>query len=66
MTGKELRTALESLGMQQWRFAERFGLTEGAVSRWVQESRPVPRWVPPVIDLLHKEKQLRKTEEGRG
>lgn len=53
MTGPELRAALEELGITQREFAERFGLLEGSISRWMHEKRAVPSWVPPVIELLH-------------
>ena len=63
MKGKELRAALEELGLQQWYFAQMFGLTEGAESRWVQGSRAVPSWVPPVIDLLRERRRWRESHQ---
>lgn len=55
MTGPELRDALDALGMSQRAFAIRFGLFELSVSRWVNERRAVPSWVPPVLELLRNE-----------
>ena len=57
MTGPELRAALRALGMRQRDFAARFGLLEGSVSRWIHDTRTVPSWVPPVLELLHKERK---------
>ena len=54
MTGPELRAALDAIGMSQRAFAARFGLLEGSVSRWVHDTRAVPSWVPPALDLLRR------------
>jgi len=55
MTGAELHEALTALDMSQRQFARRFGQHETMVSRWIAGTHAVPRWVPPVIELLQRE-----------
>jgi transcriptional regulator with XRE-family HTH domain len=62
MTGPELRAALDEIGMSQRAFASRFGLLEGSVSRWVHDTRAVPSWVLPALDLL---RLTASKEQGR-
>lgn len=51
MTAADFLAALSALGLTREAFAARFGLHRSAVYRWGRE-RPVPSWVPPVLEML--------------
>ena len=53
-----MKAALKRLEWTQARAAERLGVTQGAVSRWVSGERPIPG---PVVRLLAHFQR----EEGR-
>jgi transcriptional regulator with XRE-family HTH domain len=55
MTGAEFKAAVTALGLTQRAFAARFDILPGTVSRWVQEHRAVPAWVPAVLEMLAEE-----------
>lgn len=42
MKQRELRAALKRLGWRQYQLAEYLGVSEGAVSMWVNGLRPIP------------------------
>ena len=42
MKRQELRSALKKLGWRQYELAEYLGVSEGAVSMWVNGLRPIP------------------------
>ena len=42
MKPKELKAALVKLGWKQYQLAEYLGVSEGAVSLWVNGLRPIP------------------------
>ena len=42
MKRQELRAALKKLGWRQYELAEYLGVSEGAVSMWVNGLRPIP------------------------
>jgi len=51
MTSKQLRRALESLGMDQRQAAAYLRVTEGAVSRWVNDERPIPGPICKLVEM---------------
>lgn len=55
MTGKELRAAIESLGMDQRQIAAYLRVTEGAVSRWVNEERAIPGPICKLVEMALSE-----------
>ena len=48
---KELRSALKRLGWNQRELAEYLGVSEGAVSMWVNGLRPIPVPVEKLIEI---------------
>lgn len=52
MTCKQLREALDELGITQVGFARFIGVDERTVRSWVGGLYPVPRYVEILVDLL--------------
>lgn len=57
MTPDELRAALADLGLTGRAFARRIAVHEQSVTRWVKGTRPVPSWIPSMIEMMRKEQQ---------
>lgn len=57
MKPSRFRAILKDLGWTQRRAASELGVTEGAVSRWVAATRPIPG---PVAFLVRMKHQTRK------
>lgn len=51
MTSKQMRQALEDLGMDQRQAAGYLRVTEGAVSRWVNGERPIPGPICKLVEM---------------
>jgi len=60
MTSDEFAAALKRLGMKQYQFAAKAGVTPEAVNRWCKGGREVPAWAAWIVELLDAE-QFRAT-----
>jgi transcriptional regulator with XRE-family HTH domain len=65
MTSKALRSALERLGWQQREMARYLGVSDGAVSMWLNNHRPVPGPVAVAVNAALKSAQTEAVESGR-
>lgn len=52
MTKDEFRQSLRNLGLSQFEFRQRTGMSANAVSRWATGRVRIPRWVEYVLQLL--------------
>lgn len=50
--GERLRTAMEKVGLRQVQLAARMGVTEGAVSRWLDGRLPDPEVMATLVTVL--------------
>jgi hypothetical protein len=66
MTGDELRAALDAMHWTPQQFGKRFGLNPSTLSRWLRDQRPIPAWLPPVLDMLADDelRRVRATREA--
>ena len=58
-----LKQEIRNLGMTQKGFAKHTGMSEDAVGKWVRGEIDMPKWVPLVIRLLHKEYAYDRAKE---
>ncbi|ADV46440.1 helix-turn-helix domain-containing protein [Nitratifractor salsuginis] len=64
MNDYNLKEEIKSLGMTQKEFAANIGVAENTVSQWVRGVIDTPRWVPRMIELLHKEKKYEQAKKA--
>ncbi len=55
MVGSELRNALITLRMSQREFANKSGVREETVSRWVRDRKPIPRHIEWLVTSLREQ-----------
>lgn len=55
MTSKDLREAIKRLGMNQSQTAAYLRVSEGAVSRWLSDERPIPGPICKLVEMALSE-----------
>jgi len=65
MTGLELKSALDELGLTQAEFARRLGRHIQTVSNWCRDVYDIPREVEIIIGLMRETRDLhRRTDQS--
>lgn len=59
MTGEQFSIALKETGIKPDVFARLFGMNEKTVRDILKGQADVPRWCPPVLEMLREEKARR-------
>lgn len=67
MTPAEFRSALDDLGIETQReAAARLGVTEAAISRWINANRAIPGMLTVALEGIRRTAQVtRQTKRGR-
>ena len=59
VTGEEMKTIRDGLGMTQKEFAEKLGVTTQTVSRYERNAEPIPRYMELAMEHLEAQKKKR-------
>ena len=62
MNDYNLKQEIKKLGMTQKAFAEYIGVAEVTVGTWARGETKIPKWVPLLISLMHKEKDYEQAK----